>query len=780
MAANYAKKAGNSDSQRYSQKPYGSRNLNITTHRNPIYSSSELENRQVQSSFASKNRFEVLAEHEGKNPLLDTYSLESPKKSLAKPWTEPLQKRVLDFFTIEGLDRQLRIFNLTKYANRQLNPFLFKQKNFAFSAAKSDLSERTEIEKLQSAPIYIPPHKRGHPAQEKSDFSDENTLIISNQDSEECWLGCQNFGLFAYWNGPKNELTYLMDWLEDQCDCQVSISQYSENLIYLSCGSSNLKKELLKISECFYKGHAIGFFDWIPNCREDNIDITVSSWFILKSFPPELNLLNIIRRIGRSIGNLIGVDATFESNNNLKLLIKHNINNSNPKQLKLITNRATYYFNFQKYDGKISEIISLDDDRVSSFKYLPRTSNLEPYLAKICQNIKKLAKEEQLAEETELKAKQGTDILRNYLKNSGGISENREDENIELDQHFQEEDGKMTEKNLSAAKKHRLQSVIVEKKKDRKTKKRRTNQKKDSKEAIKAETKISKEIGYKDSLENIEDREQVLLFECSAGQDKGQIKENWENQKTDPPMIKETHCAKKLTKFWQTPSPKKKIRENKEGIEEDTIEDIPTKEFLRFLNQKEDLGQSIETENIEEAEIKFIEQLSEELCRVFDPDNDEEDNKTLKEELLKKVLQLGGANYTFMDLRRDLQLFDQEDGSTKEAESEIHDGEQQKDKLELQKDLSDQLLRELVEEPETAKEGITQKEGAESAQENPVQLGIFKNLEGNRHPNYGKTPMKRGRKSLKVLREADGKVREQQKINQLFKKGKGKCLPAES
>ena len=243
------------------------------------------------------------------------------------------------------------------------------------------------------------------------------------------------------------------------------------------------------------------------------------------------------------------MDATFESNNNLKLLIKHNINNSNPKQLKLITNRATYYFNFQKYDGKISEIISLDDDRVSSFKYLPRTSNLEPYLAKICQNIKKLAKEEQLAEETELKAKQGTDILRNNLKNSGGISENREDENIELDQHFQEEDGKMTEKNLSAAKKHRLQSVIVEKKKDRKTKKRRTNQKKDSKEAIKAETKISKEIGYKDSLENIEDREQVLLFECSAGQDKGQIKENWENQKTDPPMIKETHCAKKLTKF---------------------------------------------------------------------------------------------------------------------------------------------------------------------------------------------------------------------------------------
>ena len=133
-----------------------------------------------------------------------------------------------------------------------------------------------------------------------------------------------------------------------------------------------------------------------------------------------------------------------------------------------------------------------------------------------------------------------------------------------------------------------------------------------------------------------------------------------------------------------------------------------------------------------------------------------------------------------MDLRRDLQLFDQEDGSTKEVEAENLDVEQQKNELEFQKDLSDQLLQELVEEPKTTIEGSIQKEGTELIQENPVQLGIFKNLEGNRHPNYGRTPMKRGRKSLKVLREADGKVREKQKINQLFNKGKGKCLPTES
>lgn len=257
-------------------------------------------------------------------------------------------------------------------------------------------------------------------------------------------------------------------------------------------------------------------------------------------------------------------------------------------------------------------------------------------------------------------------------------------------------------------------------KKDRKAKKRRANQKRDSKEVIKAEKNISKEIGFKVSLENIEDREQDLIFECSVVQDKGQMKESLENLIVDPPIIKETQCVKKLTKFWQTPFPKKKIIEKEEGTKEDTLEDIPTKEFQKFLNQKEDMGQSIETESIEEAENKYIEQLSEELCRVFDSDNDEENNKTQKEELLKKVLQLGGANYTFMDLRRDLQLFDQEDRTTKEAESENQNEEQQKTKLEFQKDLSDQLLRELVKEAETVKEGSSQKEVAELVQENPA------------------------------------------------------------
>ena len=108
------------------------------------------------------------------------------------------------------------------------------------------------------------------------------------------------------------------------------------------------------------------------------------------------------------------------------------------------------------------------------------------------------------------------------------------------------------------------------------------------------------------------------------------MKESLEDIRINPPLIKETQCAKRLTKFWQKPSPKRKSIEKEEGTSKGISEDIPTTEFQKFLNQEEDKGQSTETERIEEAENEYIEQLSEELCRVFDSDNDEKDNKTQK------------------------------------------------------------------------------------------------------------------------------------------------------
>jgi hypothetical protein len=57
------------------------------------------------------------------------------------------------------------------------------------------------------------------------------------------------------------------------------------------------------------------------------------------------------------------------------------------------------------------------------------------------------------------------------------------------------------------------------------------------------------------------------------------------------------------------------------------------------------------------------------------------------------------------------------------------------------------------------------------------ELGIAMNQEGLTTPNYGKPKAKRGRRSLKDLRETEGLAREQRKIDELLNMGKGKDLP---
>ena len=68
------------------------------------------------------------------------------------------------------------------------------------------------------------------------------------------------------------------------------------------------------------------------------------------------------------MGDLIGLDASFECCNNIKILIKCKENNMTLKPIKIITNRLVYKLNFQRYEGKVTEIIRLDDERKFSFR----------------------------------------------------------------------------------------------------------------------------------------------------------------------------------------------------------------------------------------------------------------------------------------------------------------------------------------------------------------------------------------------------------------------------
>ena len=115
--------------------------------------------------------------------------------------------------------------------------------------------------------------------------------------------------------------------------------------MFIHCSDEDVKQDFLSNSVCYYKGHAVKFFEWVPNCDEDNLDFSIPSWFSLNPIPPELKQIDIIKRIVQARGDLIGLDASFECCNNIKLLINCKTNSTNLKPLKIITNRLMYSLN---------------------------------------------------------------------------------------------------------------------------------------------------------------------------------------------------------------------------------------------------------------------------------------------------------------------------------------------------------------------------------------------------------------------------------------------------
>ena len=76
------------------------------------------------------------------------------------------------------------------------------------------------------------------------------------------------------------------------------------------------------------------------------------------------------------------------------------------------------------------------------------------------------------------------------------------------------------------------------------------------------------------------------------------------------------------------------------------------------MNQDQD--SSFEEDEVEVDE-EELEQLSEELIRVFNYEDIENNSNTEKEKLIQSIIKLGGKNYTVEDLRRDIIKIESED-----------------------------------------------------------------------------------------------------------------------
>lgn len=133
-------------------------------------------------------------------------------------------------------------------------------------------------------------------------------------------------------------------------------------MAFIHCCEEDVKRVFLADSDYFYNGYVVKFLDWLPNCNEDNLNFVIPTWLFINPIPPELNQLGIIRRIGQPMGELIGLDASFERCNNLKLSIICKVNKMKLVPIKIITNRSIYNLDIQRYEGKITEIIRINDE----------------------------------------------------------------------------------------------------------------------------------------------------------------------------------------------------------------------------------------------------------------------------------------------------------------------------------------------------------------------------------------------------------------------------------
>ena len=130
--------------------------------------------------------------------------------------------------------------------------------------------------------------------------------------------GCQKLGLFAVWNGSNDEVFFLSNWLEENCCGQVSISFFSKKVFYFNCIDESIKNEFVNVSKCFFNGHIVKFIEWCPNFKLEDVDFKCPIWFNIQSLLPELNQIEIIKLIGSSFEQFIGIDASFQYDNNVK------------------------------------------------------------------------------------------------------------------------------------------------------------------------------------------------------------------------------------------------------------------------------------------------------------------------------------------------------------------------------------------------------------------------------------------------------------------------------
>lgn len=282
---------------------------------------------------------------------------------------------------------------MTKYASLNLCkvfPYPVESDRVSVQPPSHVNSSKSDEPTIASPKPYIPPFRRStkkairNTAKPKgisnlnaNPVVKDNSIMIQNDECEAAWWECQNLGIFIVWNGPSEEMFFLSKWLKENCHGQVSISYFSDKVLYLNCLDELVKKEFANVSKCFFNGHIVKFVEWFPNFKLQDLDLKCPIWFNIQSLLLELNQIEILKSIGSACGEFIGINASFQYYNNVKLLIKTKFNQFLHFHKKVITNKTTYDLNLHSFEGEISKIIKIEDNNGLGFQNIPLTLDFQ-------------------------------------------------------------------------------------------------------------------------------------------------------------------------------------------------------------------------------------------------------------------------------------------------------------------------------------------------------------------------------------------------------------------
>ncbi|GLJ11286.1 hypothetical protein SUGI_0150600 [Cryptomeria japonica] len=179
--------------------------------------------------------------------------------------------------------------------------------------------------------------------QKPSDFNTDNIMIISNNHTDKLWDCYNAHGLFGKWFDYGVPSSKIQQWLKSFTGNQISIMSLENDFLFINCNTADLKDNLLKNNQRFFKGYCFKFFNWKPNFSPKDVEkIRVPKWIRFPNMPVELIHNEVLKKLGEFLGGFEGLEDNYLESFDIKILANIEIGKSTFDPIKIITNHSIY------------------------------------------------------------------------------------------------------------------------------------------------------------------------------------------------------------------------------------------------------------------------------------------------------------------------------------------------------------------------------------------------------------------------------------------------------